>query len=97
MAFGGVDRLRWMHAQPCIVATYGLEASECEGAVVTMHVISRGAGGRAEHAVPACHKHHIESHNVGILTFAHRYGLNWRMALDLYNAMWRLASEAGME
>lgn len=41
------------------------------------HVRSRGAGGRdRENVVPLCRSHHCEQHQVGILTFQKRHGID---------------------
>lgn len=69
-AYGGVDRLAWLHGLFCLVC----ETTPCEAA----HVGSGGMGRKAdaEFTVPLCHRHHMELHAVGIKTFAQAHRID---------------------
>jgi hypothetical protein len=46
------------------------------------HVVSRGAGGGRFDQAPLCHGHHREQHQIGIKSFAKKYGLDLRAEAD---------------
>lgn len=103
-AFGSEERLGWIHGQECFVARYFARQSpvfraasiallggvECGGPIEAMHTKSRGAGGKAEHVVPCCQKHHAEFHSQGARSTESKYGVNLAMAADLYAARYLL-------
>ena len=50
----------------------------------------RGTGlkGNDNEAVPLCHEHHQERHQIGRKTFYQRYGINWVFHVAQYQAMY---------
>lgn len=40
------------------------------------HTKSRATGGTYQDIIPLCHKHHRESHDIGLTTFATKYNLD---------------------
>jgi hypothetical protein len=104
-AYGGAGRLEWVHGQECFVESYaafveprptddGEEIARCgvccAGSIEAMHTKSRAAGGTARHVVPACTRHHREAHVIGHQSFARKYGINLKLAAELYDALWQL-------
>jgi hypothetical protein len=47
-----------------------------EGPIEFAHVKSRGAGGHDAQGISLCLAHHREQHQVGIMTFQARYGID---------------------
>lgn len=68
--FGSEARVRWVASLACVVP--GCDGGPCENA----HTVSRGSGGKARDVVPMCPAHHTEQHQLGIRTFASKYGLD---------------------
>ena len=59
------------------------------------HVKTVGSGGvDAENIVPLCHYHHVECHNIGILTFQEKYNIDLKLiAIDVYQAFFNTVQE----
>jgi hypothetical protein len=90
-AFGA--KAEWIRTLPCVFAVWHRPPSTetrvlCEGRVQAMHTVSRGAGGKARHLVPACAGHHNECHTQGQRTTENKYGTHLPMAAELYEALW---------
>lgn len=91
------EKAEFIRKQSCVVFRYGslpddlnrTDDFDCEGKIEAMHTTSRGAGGKKEHLVPICQKHHREQHN-GPHSFERKYRLNLAMAADLYEILWML-------
>lgn len=81
--FESEERVAWYRHQFCVVP--GCEEGPCEVA----HVRSRGAGGTADDAVPMCHSHHSESHQIGILTFQKKHGLDLGAEAHRFARAWQ--------
>lgn len=96
-AFGGEQRVEWIHRQACVVFRYGklpenlddTDDFDCEGPIEAMHPEGR----KDAKTVPACRKHHRMAHDKGHRTFARTFGLNLSMAADLYDALWTLFAQ----
>ena len=39
------------------------------------HLRTKGAGGKDKDCIPLCRRHHIDFHNMGVVSFADRYDL----------------------
>ena len=78
--------LQWIRTKPCAI----IDKGACHGDVVAHHVREKNAGVALKpsdkgNLVPMCHKHHMELHNTGKLTFQTKYKISLKiLALDLY-------------
>lgn len=81
--FESEERVEWYRHQFCVVP--GCDEGPCHVA----HVKSRGAGGKADDAVPLCTKHHSESHDIGILTFQRKYGIDLPALAVVFARKWK--------
>lgn len=86
-AFESEERVEWYRHQFCVVP--GCDEGPCHVA----HVKSRGAGGTADDAVPMCAAHHGESHQIGILTFQKKHGLDLEALAHKYASEWERWSD----
>lgn len=70
-AYGSEARVEAIQRRRCVVPgcdwRMGCQAS---------HVKSKGAGGGPRDTVPMCWRHHHEQHQIGILTFERRHGID---------------------
>jgi len=90
------DYLAWISTLPCLLLHRG---EVCRVTVEQLpdgrwrrsdpaHIKSRGAGGDdIGNTIPLCQRHHREQHDIGITSFAEKYGL------DLTDEATRLAAE----
>lgn len=74
------ELLEKVRNQPCIISDCRKFPSD------PAHVISVGAGGHdiENNVTPLCHKHHVEQHTIGILTFTKKYP-DFRKWLEKYD------------
>lgn len=71
---------QWLRGFDCVVSGDG-----CGGVIEIHHVVTRGAGGGDDTAVPLCSIHHEEWHKAGRETFDKRYGVNLlKLAAELW-------------
>lgn len=65
--YGSAERVAFVKSLPCIVA----HARDCDGEIENAHVISGGAGRKADASciAPLCRRHHSELHAIGANTF----------------------------
>lgn len=90
------EYLEWLRGQWCMFTEHPLHRGEnvcghwwSRTEAEVMHITSRGAGGTdTDNAVPACHKLHMESHHIGIKSFAAKYGVNLKALARRYTARW---------
>lgn len=79
--FGGEERLRWIHRQPCATC-YARPPSDAA------HVKTRAAGGGPDDMIPLCRKCHRRQHDLGVKTFAARHGVDLRKLATRYAEAW---------
>lgn len=61
-AYGNLERVLWVKAQPCVV-----DDASCALAIHNVHVVGDGAGRKADadKIVPMCGAHHDDLHRIG--------------------------------
>lgn len=71
--------LDFVKSRPCVVV------HECMGPIDPQHIKTVGSGGSDYMTVSMCRKAHSECHQIGIHTFAAKYGLNlWEEAFHTF-------------
>lgn len=66
--YGSLERVEIIKNTPCVICS-ALPSDN-------VHVVSKAAGGNYKDIVPLCRKHHLESHQIGTLTFSEKYNID---------------------
>lgn len=85
--YGEDSFILWLHGLVCGIP--GCEARDVEQA----HAKSRGAGGTWRDSLPLCRAHHREQHQLGLLTFETKYGVDLRSLAAATVALWEAQHE----
>jgi hypothetical protein len=94
----GGGKSAWIRSRECVVPTfspagvYEARGNRCVGKLEAAHIRSRGAGGDATDLVPLCHKHHSQSHTIGIQTFERRYQIDLTACAATYEYLWQITA-----
>lgn len=80
--FGDDHFITWLHRLQCSVP--GCDARDVEQA----HAKSRAAGGDWTDSLPLCREHHREQHDIGLLTFEAKYGIDLRDLAAMVQWKW---------
>ena len=89
--------LEFIRECPCIACLVTTEFNiiECD----PHHVNEKGKGGIGTkcsdyRAIPLCHAHHVEVHQVGRDSFADEYGLDYETVISRLNKIWEESNES---
>lgn len=82
--FGSEERLEWLKSHRCICGSESQHAH---------HVVSRGAGGKADDMVPLCAVCHNEIHQHGQRTYELKNGVDLPYLARLYAERWEERDE----
>lgn len=80
--YGPEAFVTWIHRAPCSIP--GCDARDVEQA----HAKSRAAGGTWEDTLPLCRDHHREQHDIGLLTFERKHGVDLRLIARMVQRAW---------
>lgn len=83
--FGSVERVEFVKTLPCVIGIL------CQGRMENMHTKGDGGSRRGPHTsiVPACTRHHHQSHNGGQQTLAAKWGIDWEQEAAATERAWQ--------
>lgn len=95
-AYGGADRITWMHGQSCIAKLHlggdtRYDWGYHHGRIEIAHVATGGMGRKASAflTVPLCSAHHQFLHARGVRSFEAQYSLNLRDVAASLESRWQ--------